>query len=277
MTQSQQSQEISGSLGNIEPNSSPKKNSRGRKWVFTLNNYTPLNVTDMNKWIDNDCKDGGFGEEVAPTTGTPHMQGFLHFKNQKTFNQIKKKFPRMWFEKMKGNKSQNLKYCSKDGIYHGKKTWKQKLHARLLAKYDNIIWKEWQQYILDYIMEEPDDREIFWIWEGPGSVGKSFLARYIVLKHQAVIANGKKDNVFNQIKICLDEEREPKIIILDIPRHQMDYLNYGCLEQLKNGMLYSGKYEGGICLFEHPHVIVFANTPPLRHKMSEDRWTVLHL
>ena len=65
--------------------------------------------------------------------------------------------------------------------------------------------------------------------------------------------------------------------MLDIPRHQLDYVGYGALEQLKNGMIYSGKYEGGTCLFDNPHVIVFANEPPKIEKMSLDRWKIIDL
>ncbi len=268
--QSQKSQEISRELGNIEPTLKPIKNSRGRNWVFTLNNYTPQNIIDINSWIQSDCKDGGFAQEVAPTTGTPHLQGFFMFKNQKYFNIIKKKFPKMWFEKMYGNKSQNLKYCSKAGKLTRKMNWKEKLHESLLKEYDNVTWKDWQQLVLDHLDTVANQRDILWIWERKGNIGKSFLAKYIVLKYECIIADGKKANIFNQVKTCLDNEKEPKIILLDIPRHNLDFVNYGVLEQLKDGLIYSGKYEGGICVFHYPHLIVFANEPPSKDCMSTD-------
>ncbi len=277
MTQSQKSQTISRELGNIEPTLKPTKQSRGRNWVFTLNNYSPQEVIDMTAWIDNDCKDGGFSHETAPTTGTPHLQGFLMFKNQKYFNQIKNKFPRMWFKKMKGTKSQNLIYCSKTAELHRKLTWKEKLHAQLLKEYDYIVWKEWQTIALNHLQTIADSRTLLWFWEPTGDVGKSFLAKYIVLKYDCIIADGKKANIFNQVKNSLDNEKEPKIILLDIPRDYMEYVNYGVLEQLKGGLIYSGKYEGGTCAFHYPHVIVFANKPPNTHAVSLDRWRIIRL
>ena len=42
-------------------------------------------------------------------------------------------------------------------------------------------------------------------------------------------------------------------------------------------MLYSGKYEGGICYFDSPHVIIFANSEPMMDKLSKDRWEILDL
>ena len=74
-----------------------------------------------------------------------------------------------------------------------------------------------------------------------------------------------------------EEEKEFKIVLLDIPRSAEGYINYGVLEQLKNGLLYSGKYEGGKCLFDDVHVVVFANFMPDRSQFSEDRWNIIEL
>jgi hypothetical protein len=51
-------------------------------------------------------------------------------------------------------------------------------------------------------------------------------------------------------------------------------VNYGAIEQIKNGLLFSGKYEGGQCVFNQPHVIVFANAEPKEEQMSMDRWDI---
>lgn len=100
------------------------------------------------------------------------------------------------------------------------------------------------------------------------------------MKYDAIISNGKKDNVFNQINNWIqnhEEDEDPKIIIMDIPRYSNEYINYGMLEEIKNGMIYSGKYEGGICLFDYPHIFVFSNYPPDTDKMSEDRWNIMEI
>ncbi len=271
MTQSQESQANSSELGNTRPTQKAKKDTRSRKWIFTWNNYTEQNCIDMKEWCSSQCKNSGFGREIAPTTGTPHLQGFWVFKNQKYFSQIKKKWPRVSYRMMKGTESQNLKYYSKDGNYTQHESWKDKLHAQLLKRYDDVVWKEWQQLVLDHINTVANNRDILWIWERKGNVGKSFLAKYIVLKYDCIIADGKKANIFNQVKASLDNEKEPKIVLLDIPRHNLEYINYGVLEQLKDGLIYSGKYEGGICAFNYPHLIVFANEPPNMNALSKDR------
>lgn len=73
------------------------------------------------------------------------------------------------------------------------------------------------------------------------------------------------------------EDEDPKIIICDIPRTNLEYINYGAIESIKNGMIYSGKYEGGQCIFDNPHVVVFANELPDGSKMSRDRWRIHYI
>lgn len=54
--------------------------------------------------------------EVAPTTGTPHIQGAVWFKNKdkKSLAGVRKILPRAWWEEMYGNWDQQ-DYCLKDG------------------------------------------------------------------------------------------------------------------------------------------------------------------
>lgn len=71
----------------------PSKKSKGeRAWCFTLNNYTAeecaaiATISSANYIV--------YGKEVAPTTGTPHLQGFIYFRDQKTLSAVKKILPR---------------------------------------------------------------------------------------------------------------------------------------------------------------------------------------
>lgn len=75
------------------------------------------------------------------------------------------------------------------------------------------------------------------------------------------------------------EENELDVMIVTIPRSARDYLGgiYGVLEEIKDGLIYSGKYEGGFANIEHPHVIVMCNFEPDYMQMSEDRWKVIQL
>lgn len=63
-----------------------KKQTQSTNWVFTLNNYTDEEVDflgtlymDPHPFPLNESKvvAVAMSEEIAPTTGTPHLQGYL--------------------------------------------------------------------------------------------------------------------------------------------------------------------------------------------------------
>lgn len=81
-------------------------------YVFTLNNYTDEEVEAVKEW---DCKYLIFGKEVGES-GTPHLQGYVSFRSQKTLSTMKKKFSdRAHWEAAMGTPKQASDYCSKDG------------------------------------------------------------------------------------------------------------------------------------------------------------------
>jgi hypothetical protein len=246
-------------------------NLRLRKACFTLNNYSEdeftqllRNFADMKYVI---------GKEIGDE-GTPHLQGYVEFGKQLSFKQLKKINNRTHWERPIGTREQNRKYCCKEGNFVS--TLPIPLNERLLNKYSDVVWKQWQQFVIDIVQGEPDTRTVHWFWERSGNVGKSFLCKYLYLKYDALICSGKKDDVFNQVKIWLDnhDQESPKLVICDIPRSGVDFVNYGVLEKLKDGLLYSGKYEGGVCALDNMHVICFANEPPQQDTMSLDRWAI---
>lgn len=91
----------------------PPKN---RNFVFTLNNYDQ----DSIDWFERKVEEGvfkyvGYSEEVAPTTGTKHLQGFASFTNARTVQQARSILVGCHVEVMLGSIAQNETYCSKSG------------------------------------------------------------------------------------------------------------------------------------------------------------------
>lgn len=245
-----------------------------------LNNYTEDEYNKITEFCNLLCKNYRIGKEIGEK-GTPHLQGFFQFKNAITFNSLKKKLThitqRFHIEKMKGNIKQNIEYCEKDGNYVKPISFQEKLKKLVIEQeYKDVKWKKWQSDILDNLGKKPDKRKINFIVDYEGNKGKSYLCKYILLNYNgAVIADGKKDNIFNQIKCFIDNEKMPDIILLDVPRSGLEYLNYGIIEQIKNGFIYSGKYEGGQCIFPIPHVYIFMNENPISNKLSIDRFNII--
>lgn len=97
---------------------SKKSAGRSRGYVFTLNNYTPEEVENVKLLADTDeVRYLVFGHEVAPTTGTPHLQGFILFENQTAFGTVRKLIPRANIQTRRATDFQASEYCKKEGDF----------------------------------------------------------------------------------------------------------------------------------------------------------------
>lgn len=97
-------------------------NKQARRWCFTWNNYP----TDIQP---NGCQRAEnvlrmlraqyliVGAEIAPNTGTPHLQGYCEFSSGKRLDVLKKVDggERIHWEAAKGDQASNITYCSKGG------------------------------------------------------------------------------------------------------------------------------------------------------------------
>ena len=103
--------------------STPKKtgkapaqySSQSRSWVFTLNNYTPIQHACMLgfPFASYVC----IGEEISPS-GTPHLQGYIYLPQKKSLRQMKAVCPEAHFEIAKGTPLQAANYCKKGDQPH---------------------------------------------------------------------------------------------------------------------------------------------------------------
>jgi len=267
------SQDVSGGGVILEPS------SRSRTWCLTVNNY---NSTDLSQVTQLSQKSRWWiiGKEGKEGSATPHLQCYFSFNNQTRFSTLKRAIPRGHWEVAKGTRDQNYKYCAKEGDFETNivpKLTRDDMKAMVLAKYDSVVWKPWQQDVIDFLSVDPDSRTIRWIYEPTGNVGKSFLAKYLACREGTIISSGKANDIFNQVNTALESGVLPKVVILDVPRVVADYVSYQALEKLKDGCLYSGKYEGGVCIFPEVHVIAFSNQKPDLSKMSKDRWKLYEI
>ena len=90
------------------------------------------------------------------------------------------------------------------------------------------------------------------------------------------IVNGKGSDIKNQVIKHL-ENNVLDVLIINVPRCNENHVSYAAMEEIKDGLIYSGKYEGGFANIEHPHVIVVSNFAPELSKLSEDRWNILKI
>lgn len=92
--------------------------SRGKRWVFTLNNYVDEDVERLRIFGESDdCGYLVYGREVG-VGGTPHLQGFVLFVDRKRFIQVQAVLGRRChIESARGTNQQAREYCVKDGEF----------------------------------------------------------------------------------------------------------------------------------------------------------------
>lgn len=131
-------------------------NLRGKRWVFTWNNY-PNNWKDMLNvlFIHFEAEYLICEKETAPTTGTPHIQGYIRFKNRKYRSSLALKISCFW-DIAKGTELENIQYCSKEkdsermeiGEPRNEATeWEDKT-ITLKNKLVDLMNMNWEQFIL---------------------------------------------------------------------------------------------------------------------------------
>lgn len=86
--------------------------SKSYSYSFTWNNY-PENFKEL--LLEEPYTYLIFGYEIAPTTNTPHLQGYIRFEFQRTISSITKTLKGIHLEKSRANASINRQYCTKGG------------------------------------------------------------------------------------------------------------------------------------------------------------------
>lgn len=247
-----------------------KQDSPSYRFCFTLNNYKNEDITEINGWSANSSKYLIFGEEIGEQ-GTPHLQGYVEWKKKTRLSSLLKIDKRIHWEKAVANRNTNIEYCSKQKTYYinGKKV----RQPSVLTK--NQLYG-WQKAIIKICDEEPDDRTIHWIWDN-GNYGKTSLAKYIFSNYKCLFVNGKGNDIKCSIALYYEKNGYyPDIILWLAPRNAEGYINYGTLEEIKDGMVFSGKYESGCFLMPNPHIFVFCNFEPDTSTLTNDRWNIIY-
>lgn len=96
--------------------------ARGKRWTFTLNNYTEEDESVLQELGDIEAQPLSYvlyGREVGES-GTPHLQGYFETHSKKTLRSLKAlggPFGRMHLEKANGSLQENQRYCKKDGDF----------------------------------------------------------------------------------------------------------------------------------------------------------------
>lgn len=259
----------------------PKKQKRvpmAKYWVFTWHGGTDGMGfdEDSDEW-QTVCRYMGMysshcsmQEEKAPTTGRHHIQGFVAFKERKRFPEIKDLQLISWSKKCLASEKSNKAYTSKsDTAVPGGLLYRKGFTVlKSILSYGEL--RPWQKEIWDMVKEEcTDDRSIYWYYDEHGGAGKSRLIKSLIYHMNAFLFEGKTSDIANRL---VQAREAPKICLMNLRRTQETHVNYNAIEALKDGLVATGKYEGGQKIFDPPHVLVFANFLPDFKSLSIDRF-----
>lgn len=264
-----------------------KTMKQSKHFSFTLNNPTE----DPEPWIENFFEKEKpqyvcIGLEVAPTTGTPHFQGYVQFKKKRRYGKLATTY-NATFDDSRGTDQHNYNYCSKDGNFHergervtishgGKRTSGNTIAEVCIDIRDEIIAKRPRLEILhdyphlgkhiDNLCELRPHRteppKVLYIWGATGSGKTTNILRAI--KDSELDYYLKKPNS----KWWFSYDNEPVALLEEF--HSCFALSE--FLQLCDGSKCYVEDKGKKLVFDSPFIILVSNRGPHEQyaKMKED-------
>lgn len=250
------------------PSRKPSQVSARSHHFFTFNSYDSRDIDILCKLFNEHCHMYVFQEETGET-GNKHLQGVISCK--KPMRDSAFGYKEIHWEAVRNIKN-SYAYCSDPNKRTGQ------VFSKNFDVPPTIILPKtpWFHLVDNIISTEPDRRTVNWFWSTTGNIGKSWTTSYLVVHKRAVFCSkGKYADIINLI--YNSDMLRTKIVVFDLPRNNGNKISYSCLEAIKNGLICNTKFETGYKAFEPPHVLVFANTPPEKELLSEDRWNIVNL
>lgn len=237
-------------------------------------NYCLKGEQSHEEWLSHRTKGVNFGknakthhpvqpkEKPATKTLTPYDAMTFAINAGKDSDYIKNHFPDL-FWKYRNNIQLEIRAVQA-----------QKSFEKFQLKYGNITLRPWQSWLLNEISMPVNDRRIYWI-QGDPEAGKTMFVKHLIAIYgtQKVL---RLSNCKSADGALAYEGHE--IIIFDFPKGiDTTKINYEIMEDLKNGLTFSSKFQSVPKAFLPPHMICFSNSRPWWEKMSMDKWYYKHL
>jgi len=284
-------------------------------WCFTLNNYTDADI-DRIKDIGDTVQYCIIGKETGES-GTPHLQGFVKFKTRVRLARCKLYVGERAHVEPTRQVPAAIQYCQKDGdfiefgdlsttsgrrsdldsfkesvkagIYCAKRL--REAHSEVFAKYPRFCndyiadympvkvvedheLRPWQEELTRRLAEPPNDRTIIFVVDYDGNAGKSWFAQRYCQDHvdAQLILPGKVADMSYMLRTDI------RVLFCDAPRSkQGEFLQYDFFEHVKNGHVFSPKYESRVKTLNKVHVVIMMNEKPDMQKLSLDRYCLIEM
>lgn len=297
-------------------------NANARHWGFTVNNWTEDDECMLMRFQqDGEACYLVYGYERAPSTGTPHLQGYISFApGKKRLQWIRKKmnyrghwwvayrsaeenrayamkdgdwreFGRMPKTSTKGKRNdlEAFKDAVKSGVHNMAQLREE--HAAVCAKFPGYVSSyvndrvslgirvpsyqlyQWQADLHRKLILAPHPRKITFVVDPVGNKGKTWYALYYCQLHDnaQVLVMGPQRDMAHVLNVT------SRVVFVDCTRSKVELLNYDFLETVKNGYVFSPKYDSHIKRMLTPHLVVMMNQMPDMARLSPDRYDIVEL
>ena len=246
---------------------SAKQISPAKRWCFTLNNWTEDELSSISSKFRVLCSICLIGSEVGDE-GTPHLQGYVEFLT-KCRPKSHELTERIHWEKCKGTRDDNVRYCSKDSDV----VFTMGLPPALKLISEASLYP-YQRVICDALLAPVDDRKILWFY-GPKDIGKTALLKLLCNPegiYKACILPPTRRHALSQVqKLPLTFS-----FVFNLTADQSAYQTnefFSILESVKDGLFATGfgTDNNSMCVRNSSHILICANERPDFSKTEIDR------
>ena len=157
------------------------------------------------------------------------------------------------------------------------------LKKRMESFPENIEFKPWQLSILEEV-DIPTKRKIIWVVGKSCGEGKTWLQNYIRYKYEdrRVMSGISLQTKSGNITHALTKHplSTADIFLFNIGKSvdTLTEINYDMLEGIKDGKLFTSKYDSQRLKIRVPNVVmVFSNDEPNTTKLAKDRWKLFSI
>lgn len=238
-------------------------------WDFTLSCET-CTKDGVVAWCREVGKQWCFQEEEAPGTGYRHYQGRINLRERVRFLPLPEgyrghqspttvdtaKGKKAFSYVMKSETRVNGPWSDRDVVYVPSD----------VPEHDSL--RPWQSRCLAALRSQ-GDRQIMFLNEPTGNVGKTTLLRYLACRERAIYVppiceNAQQMAGFVYAAVVRDPSAR-QIIVFDMPRAISEHSwkkAAPVIEQAKDGYAFDGRNTAKQCLFEKPKILVAYNNLP---------------
>lgn len=261
---------MSGTVEQLEQSGTCNTRIKSRAYLGTWNDYPEDYETKLKKY-----EKFVFQKEIGES-GNEHIQFAIYTKNPTRVSTIREELVGAHIEIAKSwGACKN--YCAKKETAVEGTLVSNVKNRKVKDPLEGKELRPLQAKILEILECDADDRTIHWVVDLVGNSGKTTLAKSLCLNRKdCIYITGKSSDMKYGISKWL-EKNELGVVLIDLARSQECFVSYQGIEEVKNGIFYNTKYESGMCMFDSPHVIVFANFEPEMGKLSADRWNIIDM